>query len=270
MVIGDAVSRSGVELAGRVLSPGGDYRADWLADGDKQVSPFFLGKGLTVELRHRMVAGCRAGGAAGLFAVSLQSNRIDNSTSVMPLGEFLERGLTDFSDRFLVVSSSFDGAMLSTVQGCVLIAGDSRFMRSAVPEGVDQARAEFARYAKKLKDKLPGLMCIAREFGPRKGAWKRSEDVAEGSGTAEQLNLMRAFVAGSLSAREFATGWLDARRRAMNEGDRVISPLAVALDEVFSALEDYSIDPVLRDPDDLTDEELVERVREITNRMDSV
>ncbi|MFF0449248.1 colicin immunity domain-containing protein [Streptomyces sp. NPDC004609] len=73
---------------------------------------------------------------------------------------------------------------------------------------------------------------------------------------------------GEMSAPDFARSWLAARREALRRKERPREPLSSALDRVFSALEDYSIDPALRDETDLTDEELVASVRAVLTGID--
>ncbi|MEV6948380.1 colicin immunity domain-containing protein [Streptomyces sp. NPDC051172] len=57
------------------------------------------------------------------------------------------------------------------------------------------------------------------------------------------------------------------RRNAMDAGERVSDTIATALDTVFHALEDYTIDPGLRDEDDLTDEELRQHVADALRQL---
>ncbi|MFG2479377.1 colicin immunity domain-containing protein [Streptomyces fagopyri] len=93
-------------------------------------------------------------------------------------------------------------------------------------------------------------------------------DVPATSQYGHQLSLMRQLVSGAIDGSPFARQWLEARRRSMDTGERVGNALTTALDEVFYALEDYSIDPSLRDEDDLTDEELRERVADALARLE--
>src|SRR4051812_45877777 len=90
----------------------------------------------------------------------------------------------------------------------------------------------------------------------RSRAWSRPSDVESGTGVAEQLNLMRQLVTGQIVAPDFATAWLSARRRELNEGERVRERFDRILTDVFYLLDDYVMDPQLRGPDDMTDEQL--------------
>ncbi|MER7037894.1 MULTISPECIES: colicin immunity domain-containing protein [Streptomyces] len=77
---------------------------------------------------------------------------------------------------------------------------------------------------------------------------------------------MRDVAAGRCTGAEFAVGWLDARRRSQQQGERVRDPLETLLDRVFSLLEDYSIDPQFKEPEDLSDDELKNAVIELLRR----
>lgn len=93
-------------------------------------------------------------------------------------------------------------------------------------------------------------------------AWHRPSEIPSDTGTGQQIASMRGLVDGSLSGAEFARAWLTGRRTALTRGERLRAPLARILDDVFFILEDeYAIDPLLRGPDDLSDEALVSRIR---------
>ncbi|MER7513474.1 colicin immunity domain-containing protein [Streptomyces lavendulae] len=62
---------------------------------------------------------------------------------------------------------------------------------------------------------------------------------------------------GAISPSAFAKAWLDCRRRALNDGERVAEALSRRLDQVFYALDDYPIDPAFREAGDVTDAELL-------------
>lgn len=76
---------------------------------------------------------------------------------------------------------------------------------------------------------------------------------------------MRSLIAGDITAPDFARSWLAARRRALLDGERIRESFDQALNEIFYALEEYAIDPDLRDADDLSDEELIAIVRDTLN-----
>ncbi|MEU0534018.1 hypothetical protein [Amycolatopsis tolypomycina] len=141
--------------------------------------------------------------------------------------------------------------MLVSGLGYALVTGTPRFLRAALPHGVDDARARFGRVARRLG--CPELLAAAERFPPGAHAWRSPAEVASGSGVA--------FAHGDLSGAEFARRWYAARRRADERGERVRDRLAWLLGEVFFLLEDYPIDPELREPGDVTDEELLAGVR---------
>jgi len=97
---------------------------------------------------------------------------------------------------------------------------------------------------------------------PGARAWRRPGEIPSDTGTGRQIASMRGLVDGSLSGPEFARSWLSGRRTALARGERTLPPLARVLDDVFFVLEDeYAIDPLLRGPDDLSDDALVSRIR---------
>jgi hypothetical protein len=81
---------------------------------------------------------------------------------------------------------------------------------------------------------------------------------------------MRQLAGTRIPAPEFAKAWLAARRRALDEGDRLRDEFDRILTEVFYQLDDYVIDPRLREAGDLTDDELARRVRDALNELDSL
>lgn len=94
----------------------------------------------------------------------------------------------------------------------------------------------------------------------RARAWARPDDVDPASHVAEQLRLIDALINGSMPGPDFARAWLAARRESLNAGERLREPFDRALNQVFYAIEDYVIDPELREPEDMTDADLVDRV----------
>jgi hypothetical protein len=110
-----------------------------------------------------------------------------------------------------------------------------------------------------------------REVSPsRPRAWARPSEVEPGAATAEQVSLMRQLAGATISAPDFATGWLTARRRALDEGDRLRTEFDRILTEVFYVLDEYVIDPTLRDSDDMTDEELTRSVQRALHELEAL
>ncbi|MFB6436911.1 hypothetical protein ACFCVY_09015 [Streptomyces sp. NPDC056411] len=263
------MNQSNTEVTNKVLSSSDSYDLSWLREGNKRVAPLPANREVDSHILHRMVAGCRKIEAEEIFLTSPLSRSSAEPVLRTPASvECLQGEVRGWLGHLLIAPSTLDGALLFTTPGHALIAGNPRFLSGAIPEGVDQARAAFARYANRVKNEWPDVVGVSKEFPPRKSSWPKPEDVAYDSGTAEQLKLMRSLVNGGMPAPDFATAWLAARRRAMEEGDRVRSPLDAALNEVFSSLEDYSIDPEFKEPEDLTDAELVEQVRGVLDRID--
>jgi hypothetical protein len=78
---------------------------------------------------------------------------------------------------------------------------------------------------------------------------------------------MNELAAGRISCPDFARSWLAARRVVLDDGERVRESFDRILTEVFYLLDDYKIDPLLRGPGDMTDEELVEGVKAAIDRL---
>lgn len=75
---------------------------------------------------------------------------------------------------------------------------------------------------------------------------------------------------GKISAPDFARSWLTARRHSLDEGERTGERFGRILTDVFYLLDDYVIDPELRDPDDMTDDELAAKVCEALGKLQSL
>ncbi|KUN48174.1 hypothetical protein AQJ27_09055 [Streptomyces olivochromogenes] len=260
-------------MTAAVLTPSGDFRSDWSgAAGEKYTVPVPSHAGLSGSTALRMVAGARESGARGVLVIPLDPALGDMTAAEAPLStEALLALVTGQDDRsgLLLVADNLCGALLLR-PGYALVAGTEEFMRGAMPEGADQAKTEFQRYARKVRSgaKAPDIAAVAAEFPPLTRTWKTPRDVPPTSQYGHQLELMRQLVTGAIDGPLFARQWLEARRRSMDAGERVGNALITALDEVFYALEDYSIDPSLRDEDDLTDEELRERVADALARLE--
>jgi hypothetical protein len=81
---------------------------------------------------------------------------------------------------------------------------------------------------------------------------------------------MRDLVSEKIAGPDFAKAWLSARRRVLDEGERVHGKFDRILTDVFYLLDDYVIDPTLRDSGDMADEELVVKVHAALNALDSL
>ncbi|WP_253813958.1 colicin immunity domain-containing protein [Nocardia amikacinitolerans] len=98
-------------------------------------------------------------------------------------------------------------------------------------------------------------------------SWARPSEVTPGSGIADQLAVMQAFAAGDVTGPVFARTWLEARRKSLSSGERVREPFDRLLNRIFFDIEDYPIDPTLREDGDTTDEYLVADVREVLSEL---
>ncbi|MFC7963326.1 hypothetical protein [Streptomyces cinereoruber] len=108
------------------------------------------------------------------------------------------------------------------------------------------------------------LTAVATAHPPRHHAWSDPSAVAPDSTTARQLHLLDDFASGRIAAAVFALAWHPARRTAQANGERLRGPLSDLFDGVFALLEDYTHDPSLREPGDLSDAELLAAVRALT------
>ncbi len=252
-------SEGGAGDAAGVLDGQGNYSEQWLSGGDKKIVPVPAGSRTDGSLVRRITQGCRTAGADAVLVMHPSAGAAAPADSLPPA----DPGLVALPPPLLLATANLEGAVLFARPGYALIAGTSAFLAGAAPEGVDQGRARFARYARAAERRWPGLEAAARSFPPGHVAWKHPEDVPVDTATGRQLALMRDVAAGRCTGAEFAVGWLDARRRSQQRGERVRDPLEALLDRVFSLLEDYSVDPRFKESDDLSDDELKDAVIEL-------
>lgn len=277
----------------------GAFAASWLSEGPKLVVPVPAGTHVDRALVRRTADGCRAAGAgevlvmtadgpaasgralrqvapaitaSGGTASGLTPSRLTapiTTASITTAPITTAPDLIGSAPRVLLVASDLQGAVLFDRPGYALVAGTAPFLRGAVPEGVDGGRARFARYARAVADRWPELQAVARDFGPRHIAWAHARNVPDGTATSQQVCLVRDFTAGAIGGADFARGWLNARRAAQESGERLREPLLSAFQQVFLLLEDYSIDPALKGPTDLSDQELRDAVRKSMARSEN-
>lgn len=259
----------GYGVADPDLVPGSwSFDEAWLSDGPKPVVPVPAASHVDGALVRRVTEGCRAGGADGVLVLTNGPGASGRTWRPVVPGAGAS-ALDGIGYPALLAASDRQGAVLFSRPGYALVAGTPKFLAGAVPEGVDGGRARFARYARSVAHRWPELQAVARSLPPRHRAWGRAGDVPAGTGTARQLQLLRAFAIGSVDAADFARGWPGARRTSDANGERLREPLLTAFGQVFSLLEDYSIDPALKEPDDLSDQELRDAVREIAKRVEA-
>ncbi|WP_370413707.1 hypothetical protein [Streptomyces fradiae] len=242
-----------------MLGEDGAFNPVWLRG--KNIVPVPVGRQLDAALARRIVAGCRAVGAPHALWTDL-SNGADGADSVVAALP-LDSGRGQMRPPGLVYTPDLQGAVLLPEEGYALVGGTAHFMAAAVGEGIDEARTRFARYAHNLAHRHPDLTAVADAYPSAHRAWSRPTDVEPGSAAARQLTMLHEFIIGACSAQEFARGWWEARRESQAIGERIRGPLADLFNRVFMSLEDYAIEPDLREPGDLSDAELQAVVREI-------
>lgn len=86
--------------------------------------------------------------------------------------------------------------------------------------------------------------------------WATTRQVPVDSAVGRQVAAMQSLAEDACTGTEFAVAWLAARRESLEAGERTRDPLDRALLDVFYAVEEYPIDPTLREPGDTTDSEL--------------
>lgn len=183
-------------------------------------------------------------------------------TERLPVSE-LEPG----DSPVLFAVPDLSGAVLAGGGGYVLVAGTWSFLAGAVPCGVDQARVRFGRAARRLAGRYPELPGVAAEYPVLTRVWAKRSEVPADSGVARQLAAMESLVRGELSGPEFSRAWGAAWQLANERGERLEIPFYEVLNHLFFVLEDYPIDPTLRDPGDVTDEQLAAEVRAALRRL---
>ncbi|MEU3425892.1 colicin immunity domain-containing protein [Streptomyces gardneri] len=240
-----------------LLAPDEGFARAWLCG--KSVAPVPAGTHLDAATIRRIEAGCRAVGAQHVLDAAPAA--VTHGTSAAVPRQPSETGLAGTAPPAVLYTPDLQGAVLFTEPGYTLIAGSEVFLTGAVSEGIDAARAQFGRYARAMKKRWPHLQRIASAYPPTHRAWSHPSDVTPGCATARLVSLLSTFTQGTCTAADFANGWWEARRAAHSQGERASGDLADLLDRVFMALEDYTPDPDLREPGDLTDSELRERIR---------
>ncbi|MGW2226351.1 colicin immunity domain-containing protein [Streptomyces formicae] len=238
------------------------FRREWLAEGDKRVVPLPSRSGADEHLARRVSSGATRAGHDHVVACRVGAAGVEEpGFEIAATQEDIVRRAPWRDGAFLLALPDLTGALLVTDERYALFAGRAEFLRGGIPEGADQAIVDFSRYAKRMGHGHPALLAVAGESRPVQMAWASASDVAEGSATAKQVALMESFAADGISGEDFAEAWLDARRQSLRLGERLREPFSRILDQVFYALDDYVIDPGLRDADDLTNEQLQIEIR---------
>jgi hypothetical protein len=233
------------------------FKGEWLAANDKKVAPLPSSARMDHMLAKRLCGAAQHSGQKTVGVVHLGIEHRDDAPLWAPADtvRLLEQ-ISHLDAPLLAFTPDESGALLFTDRGYSLISGDDQFLRHAVPEGMNQVSISFKRYARRLKAPYPEALKIAENFAIGQAAWRSASEVQAGAATAEQLSLMESLRSGAISATDFAQAWLSARRLALTQHERLREPLERLLDRVFYALEDYSIDPEMREEGDISDEDL--------------
>ncbi|MFG3198020.1 hypothetical protein ACGFYT_17965 [Streptomyces sp. NPDC048208] len=211
-----------------LLTPDGDLAPAWLSG--KSVTPLPVGERLGAVLADRVTAGCRSTGATHLRYAPLGADPVV-TTRAIPADAATHPST-------LLWTPDHQGALLFPAPGHVLLAGTKPFMTAAVPEGTDEARARFTRYARKQAARHPELLTAAATYAPTHRAWSNAAEVPPDTATAHHLHLLREFTNGTLLAPAFAHAWWQTRRTAQSNGERARGPLEELFTHVFLLLED--------------------------------
>ena len=252
---------TGADLARSLLDGTRRFAAAWLARDAKTIVPLAGQARLDRTLAGRLNRVPRELGVGYLLAARTDAEHAGEPAVRVDLTRDVE-GQAPWQDAdFLLCLPDLTGALIVTTDGYALLAGTTPFFRTCVAEGIDAARASFARHAGRLgDDRHPELTAVAEEFPPRYRAWAAPGQAPAASATAEMVGEMTALVCGSTGVADFMTGWLSARRRAIAYGERVLGRFSDLLGDVFWAIEDYVADPAERGPQSISAEELVARV----------
>jgi hypothetical protein len=248
------------DLARVLLDGTRRFAQPWLTRDAKTVVPLAGPARLDRTLAGRLHRVPRELGVGYLLAARVGVEHADEPVLRVDLTRDVEEQAPWRDADFLLCLPDLTGALLVTTDGYALLAGTAPFVRTCVSEGVDAARASFARHVRRLAGRHPELTAVAEELPPRCHAWTAPAQAPEESATAEMVNQMTALVGGSTSITDFMAGWLSARRRAIAYGERVRGRFSDILGDVFWAIEDYVEDPAERGPHSISGEELVAKV----------
>ncbi|WP_162834360.1 hypothetical protein [Amycolatopsis circi] len=246
-------------IADAVLAGPHRFADKWLAVDEKSVAPIAAPSGVDDAVLDRLRTGARFVGATEVLRCGLEPGTLTERLAV-------DSELTSGGSVLFVVPD-LSGAVLASGGGYVLVAGTRLFLSGAVLGGVDGARARFGRTVPRLAERFPELPGVAAEYPPVEHAWAKRSEVPAESGVGRQVAAMESFVRGEVTGSEFARTWYAARMLSLERNERLRGPLGRVLNHLFFVLEDYPIDPTLRDPGDTTDEELLAEVRAALHRL---
>jgi hypothetical protein len=254
--------RTNGEAVAAVLAGTAEFAAAWLARDGKAAVVVAAPARLDAATAGRLRAGAEAAGHALVLAVRTDADNATEAPLPVPVGRpDYPSGLSGPDRGPLFVLPDLSGAMLLTSDGYALLGGVAPFLYGAVPEGIDTAKARFARHVRRLGGQRSDLAQLAVQFRPQWTVWSAPADVPPGSAVGRQLDLMAAFAGGALGTEQFSTDWLAARRSARGAGERLGDRFRSVLDDVFYALDEFDPDPAHRPAGAMSEDDLITRVR---------
>ncbi|MBL1065207.1 colicin immunity domain-containing protein [Streptomyces sp. 7-21] len=249
----------------QILNQSGVFNPSWLAINVKACAPYPAPSGINAELIKFFKRGCRSIECAHTLVGKVRlpgSERPAIDLVTYATIEELPRYVESLKKDVLIATADLSAGMFISGMDYALIAGVEEFMKGVDPFGVDYPREDFEHYAGTHPANSAKLFEVAREYAPRKRSWRTASEVPSDSCTGKQLQLMEDFIHGRIEGAAFARQWLDNRSQAIDEKEMLSFAILYFLSEVFYAIDDsYTIDPSLRDEDDMTDEQLREVVR---------
>jgi len=244
------------------------FNREWTDSGSKIVVPILETSMKDGELAARVSsAATRLGVNYGLVAKINQGHLTQTPIRVQMLASELAAALPNRNTNALLVLEDLSAALLITNEGYSLLAGNLKFVRASLNIGIDEAKARFLRHARRVAESHPEMIVLAHEYMPRWRAWRSPSEVQSESYTSRQLSLMELFIKGHIEAARFSREWLAARRMALDTGERLRDGFDNLMNEVFYTIDDYVIDPKLRDEGDMSEGEFKFRIARILDQL---
>ncbi|MBL1065206.1 colicin immunity domain-containing protein [Streptomyces sp. 7-21] len=254
-----------IEQYKKILNQSGLFNSSWLAMDAKACAPYPAPGGINAKLMRYLEYGCRSIGCEDLLVGKVRlssSERISTDVVIYATIEELFRHTESLKKDVLIATADLSAGMFISGMDYALIAGVEEFMKGVDSFGVDYPREDFEHYAGTHPTNSAKLFEVAREYAPRKRSWRTASEVPPDSSTGKQLQLMEDFIHGRIEGAAFARQWLNNRSQAIDQREMLTFAILHFLDELFYAIDDsYTIDPSLRDEDDMTDEQLRDVVR---------
>ncbi|MFF4198732.1 hypothetical protein [Nonomuraea sp. NPDC001831] len=259
-------------LTSLLQDEGRRFNTEWLDLGDKTVVPVlnasFLRRTLTTRLS---AAASEVGVSHGMIAEVRQGRIVGHITQIDMSAAGLMAVLSGWNaPTYLLALTDLSGALLVADPEYSLLGGRYEFVRACLDVGVDEARAQFSRSARQLAKAHPDLMSVANEYRPRWRSWGSPDEVQAASYTARQLHLMKLLGEGQIEVSEFISEWLAARRQILCRGERLHGRFNELMNSVFYAIDDFVLDPTLRDVGDMSEREFQNRVASVWQQMSSL